>query len=155
MFFIKCQIVTKINFSPFVFFQRFFPTFAPKLGLSLKTICTYVLLFALTLQSLHSSFLLAEYRVRLPEYLAKCINRDRPAMHCDGQCLLMQKVKEAEKGDSQKNLPAHAFSTLYVHQERLIFVPHIYVQSGEKPFSPYRMGRGTDHHAAVFHPPIA
>ncbi|TAE47612.1 MAG: hypothetical protein EAZ89_17385 [Bacteroidetes bacterium] len=32
------------------------------------------------------------------DYIAseRCINRDRPALHCEGQCFLMQKLKQAE-----------------------------------------------------------
>ena len=36
---------------------------------------------------------LLEYAVKLEEYKAKCINKARPEMHCDGRCILMQKLR--------------------------------------------------------------
>jgi len=122
----------------------------------LKNLCTYILLLALTAQSLHTGILLVEYRVRLPEYLAKCANRGRPELHCDGQCLLMQKVREKEESEAQKNLTAHEYNTFYMHQERTVFglcPPD--GQSIGKPFPSCLTAYGFDYSHSVFRPPIA
>src|SRR5699024_7192955 len=40
------------------------------------------------------------------DYIAEvlCINRDKPELHCNGKCILMQKIKEVqETGDQDKN----------------------------------------------------
>jgi len=34
-----------------------------------------------------------EYMVRLEEYKARCINKAKPEMHCNGKCVLMQKLR--------------------------------------------------------------
>jgi len=122
----------------------------------LKNLCTYILLLALTAQSLHTGILVVEYRVHLAQYLAKCANRDRPELHCDGQCLLMQKVREKEENEAQKNLTAPEYNTFYEHQECTVFglcPPD--GQSIGKPFPPCLTGYGFDYNHSVFRPPIA
>jgi hypothetical protein len=36
---------------------------------------------------------LVDYYVRLEEYKQRCINKAEPALHCNGKCILMQKLK--------------------------------------------------------------
>lgn len=53
------------------------------------------------------------------KYIAEnlCVNRDKPWMHCNGQCYLMKKLKQAEEKEQkqsrqdQKNLVQDAFLT--------------------------------------------
>lgn len=37
------------------------------------------------------------------DYIARvlCINRDKPELHCEGNCILMQKIKDAQQSDDQ------------------------------------------------------
>jgi hypothetical protein len=40
------------------------------------------------------------------DYIAKvlCINRDKPEMHCNGNCILMQRIKASEENE-RKEIP--------------------------------------------------
>ncbi len=118
--------------------------------------CTYMLLLTLTLQSFYRSIMTVDYQIHLPEYLAKCINKDRPQLHCDGQCVLMKKINEKEKEETKENLVVYEYSSLYVHKERTTYLIH---QPNKEitPLqgSPYRINYLFDYHTAIFHPPLS
>ncbi|WP_282637373.1 hypothetical protein [Sphingobacterium thalpophilum] len=68
----------------------------------MKKTIVYLLLFTLTFQCLGSLGVLAWFQVNR-DYITQvlCENRDKPQMHCNGQCALMKKLKkleETEKG---------------------------------------------------------
>lgn len=118
-------------------------------------LCTYMLLLALTLQSFYRSIMTIEYQIHLPNYLAKCINKDRPQLHCDGQCVLMQKIKEKEKKETTKNLLIYEYSSLYVHKENMTY--RMYQPQEEirqENFSPYLIGYAFNYHTTLLRPPI-
>jgi hypothetical protein len=56
------------------------------------------------------------------EYIAKefCVNKNRPELHCNGQCYLKKKLKQAEEKEQKQNLKA---------QEQSFPVTNIYVFS--------------------------
>lgn len=97
-----------------------------------------------------------EYEIHLPDYIAKCINKDRPELHCDGQCVLMKKIREDEKKEAKKNLVVYEYSSLYLHKEMVTFTPSliddvVFIAH----FSPYMTSYRFNHHDPVFRPPIA
>ena len=47
---------------------------------------------------------LIEYYTKLDAYLEQCINKNRPALQCNGQCILMQKIKGLN-GEAETPLP--------------------------------------------------
>ena len=47
---------------------------------------------------------LIEYYTKLDVYLEQCINKGRPALQCNGQCVLMQKIKVLN-GDAEAPVP--------------------------------------------------
>lgn len=117
--------------------------------------CTYILLIALTLQSFYRSIMTVEYQIHLPEYLAKCINQDRPQLHCDGQCILMKKVREKEKEEAKKNLIVYEYSSLYVHNVSTAFaIQRPKEQMVQNHFPPYLVDYTFNHNTTIFHPPI-
>lgn len=117
--------------------------------------CTYILLVALTLQSFYRSIMAMDYELHLPEYLAKCINKDRPELHCKGQCELMKKVREKEKEESKKNLVIYEYSSLYVQQTFAgIDLYQAVEERNSSDFSPYLMAYRFDYNPSIFHPPL-
>jgi len=97
-----------------------------------------------------------EYQIHLPEYLAKCINKDRPQLHCDGQCVLMKKINEKEKEETKKNLVVYDYSSLYIHKERTAYtVYQANNEIGPKHCSFYRIDYLFDYNTSVFHPPLS
>lgn len=39
------------------------------------------------------------YQLNRAAYMARCINKDKPMLHCDGQCAFMQQIKAREKSN--------------------------------------------------------
>ena len=60
---------------------------------------------AILVQLHWSSGYLIDYYVNTDTYKALCINKDKPEMKCDGQCLLSHKLKEHESSENQRALP--------------------------------------------------
>ena len=118
--------------------------------------CTYMLLVALTLQSFYSSIMTVEYQIHLPEYIAKCINKDRPQLHCNGQCVLMKKIEEKEEKDAQKSLVVYVYNALYVHSGYIALTLHQpHEETSQSHFSPYLIDYRFNYNTTVFRPPIS
>lgn len=122
----------------------------------MKIICTYILLFALTLQSFYRSVMAMDYQLHLSDYIAQCINKDRPQLHCNGQCILMKKIQEKEKEETKKNLVVYEFNAFYLHKEQLT-LPTQSLNEVRIPNSipPYVNTYSFHTFNAVFRPPIA
>lgn len=117
---------------------------------------TYILLVSLTLQSFYRSIATMEYQIHLPEYIAKCINKDKPELHCDGQCILMEKIREKEKEESKQNLLVYEYSSLYVNKEYTAFTMKQPVDDTlDTPSFPYLASYQFDYNTPIFRPPIA
>lgn len=97
-----------------------------------------------------------DYQLRLPEYLAKCINKDKPELHCNGQCVLMQKIKEKEKKETKEHMLVYEFSAYYVHKEYTLFDAfHFNEESRDKVFIHYLMDYSFNYYTSIFRPPVA
>lgn len=117
--------------------------------------CAYILLVALTLQSFYRSIMAVDYQINLPDYIAKCINKDKPQLDCDGQCVLMKKIREKEKEDTKKNVVIYEYSAHYVHNEQIIFTVYQPNQEiSEGIFSPYLIDYRFTYNNPLFRPPI-
>ena len=71
----------------------------------LKNILCILLAVLLLLQSCNKTWVVFSFKVN-QDYIAKvlCINRAKPEMHCDGNCILMQRIKAAEENE-QREVP--------------------------------------------------
>ena len=74
------------------------------------------LFIVFSLNALFKLGLVAKYYLNF-EYYAKvlCINQDKPAMGCNGQCHLKKELKQAEK-KSDDGVPEIAFKLLNVSE---------------------------------------
>jgi len=76
-------------------------------------------------------------------------------MHCNGQCVLMQKIKEKEKEETKKNLVVYEFHSLYMHKEQTVFSLQ---QPADEPFKShfpaFQIGYRFAYNSPIFRPPI-
>lgn len=56
----------------------------------LMTLC-FVILYMVAL--LRPAYPLVEYYMKLDQYKQACINKERPQLQCNGQCILMQRLR--------------------------------------------------------------
>ena len=90
------------------------------------------------------------------EYIAAnlCVNRDKPAMHCNGKCHLSKKLKEEDKRDQdspeRKDHRSEIFYAAWFQQTSLkptaTLTTHNYLH-------PYCIGTPIDQPTGVFRPP--
>lgn len=92
------------------------------------------------------------------EYIAKnlCENKDKPKMHCNGNCQLMKDLKKAEKQE-QKNVPFELKeSSESVYYQALIsyeFLKETLEFLNSKSFFYQLEKRPSDYLSNIFHPP--
>ncbi len=69
----------------------------------LKRFTIWLLIFAVSAANFSMAFVYAGFKVN-QSYISKtlCINRFRPAMHCDGKCYFMRKLKQAEENEKKQ-----------------------------------------------------
>ena len=91
-------------------------------------------------------------------YITKnlCENRYRPKMHCDGNCVLMKKMKKEEK--QEQNAPG-SFKTgisSVVLSSRSFFatIEHTVSLSSKSYLPVLNTGKPIDRTFPVFHPPV-
>ncbi len=69
----------------------------------MKTTITYFLLSLLLLQNSGRVAVMVWFEVNQPDIARTlCENRNRPQLHCDGQCILAQKLKAVEQREKQQ-----------------------------------------------------
>lgn len=121
----------------------------------LKKFLVFTLLITLTMQSFYRVMMAVDYQIHLPEYLAKCINKAKPQLQCNGQCELMKQVREREQKEAQQSFAKYEFSTLYLHKEQLLMPAFVAVSIQDSdpnfPIIPAVIFRDGD---PVFRPPI-
>lgn len=108
------------------------------------------------LQSFYRMAMTVDYYLNLPEYLAKCININKPELHCDGQCFLMQKMEEAGKQESKSNLLINEYNTLYVLKDYIVFsMEQLAKDYTNNLYTPYTVAYIYNYYHTIFKPPVA
>ncbi|GAA4806401.1 hypothetical protein GCM10023231_39530 [Olivibacter ginsenosidimutans] len=83
----------------------------------LKRFVAIVLLIALIGSNFSRFFIYAGFELN-KKYIAStlCENRDKPWMHCDGNCYFMKKIKQAQENekDQQKQLQRNLFQEVCI-----------------------------------------
>lgn len=110
---------------------------------------------ALTMQSFYRGIMALDYQIHLPAYLAKCINKEKPQLHCNGQCALMQQIRDREQKDAKSKLANYEFSALYLHKEQILLPSFVPTESCESnpvfQYIPLIIAQESD---PIFRPPI-
>lgn len=116
---------------------------------------TIFLLLSFMVQSFDKLFVILDYQINKSEFLAACVNKARPSMHCNGQCLLMKKIqtKENEKQKNPELKLENKYEVFTAFENNVSFV-HI-----PKPetlrFHEIKTGTPVDYYSPIFHPPGA
>lgn len=89
------------------------------------------------------------------DYIARvlCINREKPELHCDGNCILMQKIKEAQQGDDQdKSQNTQRYVLEIVCDETFAFT-FLNYYTPKEVFYEYEDDFSSNYLSYCFHPP--
>jgi len=121
-----------------------------------KKISALILLLAFAAQSFSQGIALIQFHIQRA-YIIKtqCINRYRPMMHCDGKCVLAQKLKQQEKKEKQ-NPDLKMDARHEVVSSRSFFSTLVLnIISTPKKYFLFSDNRTADRPADFFHPPGA
>ena len=113
-----------------------------------------VIVLSLCAQHAGKLLLVADYYANTALYLAKCENKMRPQLHCNGQCLLMKKMKKAENKETQAPEKKIEWK-LEVLSRKSYYSPTIafQVKLQKAYFVPSTTGSPVDYTCSFFHPP--
>jgi hypothetical protein len=67
----------------------------------LRYLVTLLLLTAFLAQTFSKAFVVVEYYTNTVAFAKDCINKARPAMHCNGKCQMMKKLEQQEKKQAE------------------------------------------------------
>ena len=66
-----------------------------------RVVTVIVLLCSFAAQSFMGTFIILDYHYNKSAFVKNCENKTRPQLHCNGQCVLMKKLQDAEKKEQQ------------------------------------------------------
>jgi hypothetical protein len=108
------------------------------------------------MQTLSRLFLVADYYANTETYARQCQNKWRPAMKCNGKCLLMKKIQAAEKKaeENQERKDAGRFDTTLSSRSFFSSMADNYgALISIKKIPAYSVDATVDQSFDVFHPP--
>jgi hypothetical protein len=115
-----------------------------------------LLLLVFFAQAFNRYLLVADYYVNTSAYIANCVNKDRPWMHCNGQCQFCKKLHQQESQDKQtpeRKSANNGNETLYSSSSFADFSALHLVAPTIHPFADLSAGKPVGMPRTLFHPP--
>lgn len=126
------------------------------LRLKMKFIAVPILILLLMTQTFSKWFVLMSFKLN-QDYIAKniCENRYRPQMHCNGNCVLMKKMKQEEKQEQNAPAPGKVQLASIVLSSKSFFatVEPLFAISATSYTIAGNWGKPIDRAGFIFHPP--
>lgn len=124
----------------------------------MRLITTPILILLILTQTFSQWMVIAAFKIN-QSYIAKntCVNRFRPQLHCNGNCVLMKKLKQQEKEEQngQPTLKLDAPALILSSRSFFASLPQIPVIYRNHSFSSFDEGHPIDRTFSFFHPPRA
>ena len=100
---------------------------------------------------------MADYLLNTNAYAKNCVNKARPAMHCNGKCQMMKKIREEERKNQQDaERKAENLKQVLSSQSSFAKIVDLHLDSTERIQGLFiRSYYAFDRHLNIFHPPKA
>lgn len=125
-------------------------------GYVLPKLISIILLFAMSFSCFSRLCVIAGYELN-KSYIARvlCVNRDKPAMHCNGKCYLRKKLQQDQQRKNNENstIGNKLDIVLFCADEQTLFFPEL--QSSSFVFSTVKSHYYSSPSFGFFHPPRA
>ncbi len=72
------------------------------LGFTMQRILTSLLICGILGQASIRTVWTLQYQLNRASYVALCVNKNKPALHCDGQCAFMKQIAAREENNSKE-----------------------------------------------------
>jgi hypothetical protein len=114
-----------------------------------------LLLFSLISSNFANLFVFAGFELN-QKYIAAelCVNKNRPELHCNGQCYLMKKLKQAQDKEQKQERQSQKTQI----QDALVVTPMVFKQYAVAEIKfhiPASTGMPQSIKNSIFHPPQA
>jgi hypothetical protein len=114
-----------------------------------------LLLFSSVSVNLSGLFVFAGFEMN-ESYIAKelCVNKNKPELHCNGKCYLMNKLKQAQ--DKEQKQEQQFLKIQLQMQEALVAMPFVFKEYSIAAVNfciPTNTGMPVARVTAIFHPP--
>lgn len=123
---------------------------------AVKFIAVPILILLLSAQTFSKWFVVISFNLNR-DYIAKnlCENRNRPVLKCNGNCVLMKKMKQEEKQEQNTPGPVKIELASVVLSSRSFFATadHLVLSPVVSYALAGNSGKPVDRSAAIFHPP--
>jgi hypothetical protein len=121
----------------------------------LRQLVALFILTAFLAQTFSKTFVVMDYYANTAAFAQNCENKARPAMHCNGKCQMMKKLKQQEKKEAE-NAERKGSLQMEVISSKAFFasIPHI-TTTTQQHFFVRNNNSVHDIAAAIFHPPAA
>ena len=118
-----------------------------------RQITALVFMMAFVTQTFSAPFMMLYYYSNINDYAKKCINKAKPAMHCNGKCQVMKKIKAAEKKEQQSQQRKQSPKTETLSSRSFYCTVAFVSNSLDKPTTKESNIDFTRHPKDFFHPP--
>ena len=120
----------------------------------IRYISAILLLCAFAIQTFNGVFILISYYANTEAYTKYCVNRFRPQLHCEGKCVMMKKMIEAEKKDQQSSQPKLEVKNDVFTSDNISSLNVPFYTEGDEVFLTRLPGKSsTGFPESIFHPP--
>lgn len=118
-------------------------------------IATIILLFAFLGQTFTQGVYYLDYLIDKAEYLARCENKSRPKLQCNGKCLLMKRIQEQEKKEQEQAPQMKLANKAEVISSKSFFpdFKEVFINSSKPAYFVTDSGSPIDRPSFFFHPP--
>ena len=120
----------------------------------IRCISAILLLFAFAVQSFNGVIIIINYYANTASYSKDCVNRFRPQLKCEGKCVMMKKMIEAEKKDRQAPQPALEMKNdVYTSNTITNFSIDFVIADRHNHYTMYSAKSSPGFLQSIFHPP--
>ena len=119
----------------------------------LKKLVVILLMASMVLQTFSRLLTMVDYQLN-KDYISRylCENRNRPMLHCNGQCVLMKKLKQQEKQDQRTNRSQAGKDEVISSKSHFPTIAY-HPAAGGRQYRYFAEDVQSLYHSSPFHPP--
>lgn len=120
-----------------------------------RQICVFIFIITLSYQAFQKTLIVSDYYINTANYIANCINKAEPEMHCDGKCQLVNKLEETKEDNSKMpDQSIHQFVEIILFFDDLDAFNYLNFETNSKSFYASHSSKTIDRPHPIFRPPI-
>ena|SRR5690606_20090939 len=121
---------------------------------NIKQVCLLLMATAMLFKAFLAPAVFIDFKLN-QDYIAKvlCINREKPELECNGQCVLMKKMERTQGSDAPEQNQHSKTHLLEIFSEISIVFQPLSFPSVQEEFFSYHEVVSLEHFSKIFHPP--